>query len=518
MRAALYARFSADLQNDRSVDDQLVLCTEYAARNGYQITARYSDRARSGATIHGRDGLLDLLSDARAGQFDLVLTESLDRLSRDQADLATIHKRLTFAGIGIIAIHEGRADAIQVGIRGLMSTLFLDDLKHKIRRRMTGVVSDGRVAGGNAYGYTPVPGQPGQPRINDEQAAIVRRIFAEYAGGRSLRDIARGLNDDSIPSLRGTRWNASTINGNAARGHGILTNPIYSGQIIWNRVTMVRDPDTGRRISRPNPETMWRRSDAEHLRIVDQELWDQVQARKQGRSVEKTPRARPGPAGRRLLSGLLRCARCGGGLSQHDRRGDAIRVTCATAKESGSCDNRRRYRLDKIERAVIDAVCARMGDTDAVAAWLDMTQAESRDTAQRRRRAEKALREAQGRLERLQMNLIDGRIDASFFDRQVGAIRDDIATRTAALDETPAANVIQLHPASLAEMNRVLTTLAKHLPQIDPTSPADRPMAEAFRSLIQHITIHDREGGAVACEIMGTIAPLIMGGIGGIWW
>lgn len=89
------------------------------------------------------------------------------------------------------------------------------------------------------------------------EAEVVRRIFAEDLAGKSSRDIAHGLNADGIPAPRGARWNASTINGNSTRGNGILPNPLHAGRQVRNRVRMVNDPGTGRRVSRPNPAAEW---------------------------------------------------------------------------------------------------------------------------------------------------------------------------------------------------------------------------------------------------------------------
>ena len=158
-RTAIYARFSTELQQERSIDDQISLCRNYAAKNELDVVAKYEDRARSGASIYGRDGLTALLDAAREGKFEVVLTEALDRLSRDQEDLAGIWKRLNFLGIELRAVHEGTADQIQIGVRGLLGSLFLVDLAHKVRRGMQGVVRDGRSPGGRAYGYRPTPWQ-----------------------------------------------------------------------------------------------------------------------------------------------------------------------------------------------------------------------------------------------------------------------------------------------------------------------------------------------------------------------
>lgn len=68
------------------------------------------------------------------------------------------------------------------------------------------------------------------------------------------RDIAHDLNADRIPPPRGRAWNASTINGNMQRGTGLPNNELYAGRLVWIKVRMLKDPDTGKRISRPNAE------------------------------------------------------------------------------------------------------------------------------------------------------------------------------------------------------------------------------------------------------------------------
>jgi site-specific DNA recombinase len=353
-RAAIYTRFSTDLQNERSCEDQAALCRAFAARNDLRVVAEYADKARSGASTIGRDGLAKLLEEASAGRFEVVIVEALDRLARDMEDLAGIHKRLSFIGVEIITVYEGVADTVAIGLRGLVGQLFREDGVKKIRRGMAGVVREGRSAGGRAYGYRPTPGKIGELEIVEEEAEIVRRIFSEYVSRKSPRDIAAGLNRDGVAPPRGRRWNASTINGNLSRGHGILLNPIYDGRIIWNRVRMVRDPSTGKRVSRINPESEWQYADAAHLRIVDRETFEAAQARKNAET-------RPGGVRthgnrRRILSGLLRCGSCGGGMTAHDVYAGRRRIVCSAVKESGSCDNTRRYYLDEIEREVVESL------------------------------------------------------------------------------------------------------------------------------------------------------------------
>lgn len=135
-----------------------------------------------------------------------------------------------------------------------------------------------RLPGGITYGYDKVHklddrGEPirGLRKINEEQAAIIRRIFDEFLIGKSPRAIAADLNAEGIPSPRGGTWMASTISGNPARQNGILCNDLYNGQIVYNRQSFVKDPDTGKRKSRSNPFEDWTIEEIEELRIMKDE-------------------------------------------------------------------------------------------------------------------------------------------------------------------------------------------------------------------------------------------------------
>jgi len=81
-RAVIYARFSTELQNEKSTEDQIALCRAYANRQKIDVIATFEDRARSGASVFGRDGLMQLMDAARQRLFDVVIVEALDRLSR----------------------------------------------------------------------------------------------------------------------------------------------------------------------------------------------------------------------------------------------------------------------------------------------------------------------------------------------------------------------------------------------------------------------------------------------------
>lgn len=248
MRVAIYARYSSDLQSRASIEDQIRLAREHAVRQGWSVAEIYTDYGISGASMH-RPGLQALLADAPRRKFDVILSEALDLISRDQGDTANIHKRMRFHGISIYTLSEGLVDMIQVGFKGMMNQMFLTELAAKVRRGQRGRVENGKVTAGLGYGYEVVRafddrGQPvrGERRVKPGEAKIVVRIFREYVAGRSAKAIANDLNRDGVRSPSGKGWTYRSLLGTRQRGTGILNNEMYVGRITWNRVREDRDP------------------------------------------------------------------------------------------------------------------------------------------------------------------------------------------------------------------------------------------------------------------------------------
>lgn len=103
MKVALYARYSSDNQRDASIEDQLRICRTYAEQQGWTIVDSYSDRAISGASLI-RPGIQELITDANTDRLQILLTEAMDRLSRDQEDIAGLFKRMLFANVKIVTL------------------------------------------------------------------------------------------------------------------------------------------------------------------------------------------------------------------------------------------------------------------------------------------------------------------------------------------------------------------------------------------------------------------------------
>jgi len=153
MRAVIYARFSSELQDSRSLADQIALAKTYVTARSLAVVEVYEDAAISGASTLNRPGIQRLLADAKGGRFDIIVTESLDRLSRSQADIAALYETLCFLGVRIETLADGQVSEIHVGLKGTMAALFLKDLAQKTRRGQIGRVKEGRITGGKSYGY-----------------------------------------------------------------------------------------------------------------------------------------------------------------------------------------------------------------------------------------------------------------------------------------------------------------------------------------------------------------------------
>ncbi len=445
--------------------------------------------------MFGRPGLSHLMQEAEKGTFDVLISESPDRVSRDIADLAHIHKTLKFRNVEMNCVNGGVMDTMQIGMYGVVGQMQREEGAKKVKRGMVGVVRSGRSAGGKAYGYEPVPGKPGELRIVPEEARIIVRIFKQYAGGTSPRTIAGALNDEAITPPRGQKWNASTINGNGTRGYGILRNPIYDGRMIWNRVRMVKDPSTGRRVSRANDASEYETIDVPHLRIVDDWLFQKVQERKAATSGDHKMMQ---PRSKRLLSGILRCGACGGGMVivGPDRGGN--RIQCSTFRESGTCDNRRRFYIERIEEQVIDSLRMAFADTSVIEAYVKAYEEELKrqrgDAFRSRSSAQKALNEAKDGIRKIVERIAKGLIEDDEAAPLLAQLREDRNKHQAILDsvEEPA-NVIELQPKALVRFKENIESLAKVLRSSDGSVPSE--LGETFRQLVAAVVVEPTAAG-----------------------
>jgi DNA invertase Pin-like site-specific DNA recombinase len=511
MRAVIYARYSSDLQSKSSIEDQVRLCREAVERQGGSVVEVFADYAISGGNLRNRPQMQALLGAAKSRSFEMVVAEALDRISRDQEDVAAIYKRLRHADVRLVTLAEGEITELHVGLKGTMNALFLKDLAQKTRRGQRGRVEIGKVPGGNSYGYRIVrrlledgSASTGEREIKPVEADIVRRIFKEYAEGIAPRQIASRLNRERIPSPRGGEWNASTINGSRTRKNGILNNELYRGWITYNRQRFVKDPETGKRVARLNPESEWVAKHVPALRIIDDDIWDCVQ------TIKKRYSSRWGnkrQTKKRLLTGLLRCGRCGGGMttSRHDR------YYCSSRREKGTCDANRGIGAAQLEARVLNGLTEILLDNEHLIREFAI---EFRREVARLRQAQgtavrqlgKELQEVERGIERCLEFIAGGDGEPGSVREKLRRLEDRKGEITLTLSASPPSDPVELHPNLPELYHRKVTELRTLL---DAESTRGQAI-EIIRSLIDHIEINPgKEPGQCEVVVVGGLAQIL---------
>ena len=334
---AIYARYSTDRQDARSIDDQIRRCRAYATAHGQKVVAEYKDAAVSGAHVV-REDMQRLLKAAQVrpkAPFQAVLVDDLSRLSRDLGNTWNIvFGNLASASVNVVDVTTGLSSGgagarLTFGAMALVNDTFLQLVRTETHRGLEGRALGGFWTGGRCYGYVTVqeenPPDPEHPRkravIDPVQAAVVVRVFRLFAEGTSLKKIAATLNEEGLEApndggrgnKNGHGWGHTTI-------RAMLCNERYLGRFVWNQSKWVRVPGrkTRRRVVRPSSE--WVVQEHPELAIVPRDLWDNAQAR--FRLVCMRQGGRPAGSGKHpsLISGLLRCGVCGGSMTVVGRR------------------------------------------------------------------------------------------------------------------------------------------------------------------------------------------------------
>lgn len=507
MTTAIYARYSSDLQSERSIDDQVVAAKLYAERAGlagpYVV---YADAALSGASMATRPQLNALLADVRGRRVKAIVAEAIDRLSRDQADVHLIRRACAANHVRLYTIADGEVTGMVAGLKGIIAEQFLADLAQKVRRGLHGVAREGRITGGRCYGYDVVAGETrGLRTINEAEAAIVVRIFTEYAlGGRSPLAIVKRLNAEAVPSPRGGPWRANTLLGDARAGDGLLCNELYRGRLVFNRRHFVKNAETGRRSSVLNPERDWQITDKPELRIVEEKLWLAAQARRRAVAAHPRPEQRRRP--KRLLSGLLRCGACGGPMAIVGEG----QYGCSAVRQTGACGQRRTYSARKLDARVLAGLKRLMLDPEligeAVRGYHEDLNAQRARDAQRRALLERDLAEARRRADRIAEQLIEGGANATLRAKLEEA-EAQIAAHAGEFAKMAEPQIVAMHP-NAADLYRARIADLEAALAAPEANPATR---EAIRALIGAVELQPEAGQADgwAVTVHGDLAALL---------
>lgn len=333
--AGLYYRLSQEDERQGesvSIDNQRAILRKYAEERGFEIHDEYIDDGVSGTTFQ-RPEVQRLLDDAKTGVINTIIVKDLSRFGRNYIEVGQYVDYVFPAfGIRFIAIQDNidtenrDSNAMEMmPVVNIFNEWHAANTSKKIRAVLKSNARDGKYHARKApYGYVKSDTEKKTPVIDEEAAAVVKRIFEMRASGLSPHKIADILNEENIPNpskysmdkygIVGKRnhfglWSFVAVN-------SILKNPTYLGHMAQQRCGSISYKNHKRY---KKDESEWIVVKNTHEPIVTQELWDKVREVEQSVSQgRKTKRGYTHP-----LSGFLFCADCGGKmkLNYNNRNG-----------------------------------------------------------------------------------------------------------------------------------------------------------------------------------------------------
>jgi site-specific DNA recombinase len=383
MIAAIYARKSTDqsgvADESKSVTRQVEHARQYAKSKGWSIdeAAIFVDDGISGAEFDRRPGFVRLMATVarKRATFDVLIMSESSRLGREAWETGFALKRILKAGVRVFFYLEDRECTVESPTDKLMFSVLqgVDEMHRALASQRSidkalQLARAGHVTGGRVFGYDNVRvGSHTERQINENESAVVRRIFELAAAGHGQKRIAQMLNADRALTPRAQQdrpsaWAVSSV-------HAVLFRDLYRGSIVWNR-TRKRNR-WGEKHQADRPADDWLTTAAPQLRIISDELWRAahtriVAARALYRDATKGLRGgRPRIESKYLLTGLARCALCNGGIhvrtSNHgsaDRRWRVYAYACSSYQNRGPtvCRNDFRISMQAVDAAVLSSI------------------------------------------------------------------------------------------------------------------------------------------------------------------
>jgi site-specific DNA recombinase len=367
MRAAIYCRKSTDQsdvhESEKSVAHQQEQCRALIAAKGWTVAETFTDDGISGAIFGaGRPELARLLVALKDGPrpFDVLVAYDESRLGRDVIETGYLVKqildhdvRLFFAD-GSERRLDTATDKLIMSITNFGGEFEREQASKRTKDKMRDKAKDGHATGTVPFGYRSVEvNSHKELKPDPAEAAIVVKIFELSASGLGITKIAHQLNREH-PTLR--KWSGPTV-------RNMLISPIYAGQIVYGKTSLVVKKQKKVRVARPKKD--WITVERPELRIVPAALWAQVQERK--RTV--FDRYIRGPKGRltgrpeaavsqHLLSGFVECGTCGGRMVIWSKSTDRARyryLVCWRHRSGGdaACSNHYSVPVDRLTQAVV---------------------------------------------------------------------------------------------------------------------------------------------------------------------
>lgn len=341
--AAAYLRVSTERQDEYSLDSQLKLIRDYAAKNDYIVPEEfvYIDDGISGRSAEKRPEFQRMIGWAKDKEcpFETILVWKFSRFARNQEESIVYKSMLSRSGIDVVSISEPLAEgpfgSLIERILEWMDEFYSIRLSGEVRRGMAEKVSRGEAVTIPSFGYDIVD----KTYVPNDDAAIVRKIFAEYLSGKGSQTMARELGELGVRTKRGNRPDNRFID-------YILTNPVYIGKLRWSAEGKVNygrggDPSKGYLV------------DGQHEPIIDMDTWKAVQEKKSHLARGRRKYERRDQPVEWMLKGLVRCSNCGSTLVYTD-------LACPSMQchqyAKGVCPVSHSLSINKANKIVIEAL------------------------------------------------------------------------------------------------------------------------------------------------------------------
>ncbi len=509
VHAGIYCRLSvedaATATESESIQTQKAMLTDYCERHGYHIVDYYIDDGQTGTNFE-RPGFQRMIEDIEGGRINTVICKDLSRFGRNYyeagmyLDKYFVQKDIRFIAPGDNVDSAQGAYNLTVPVLNMMNDYYARGISVKTKDARATRAKLGMYLGSKApYGYIKDPEDNHHLLVDEEAAAVVRRIFAMAEGGDGYNKIARTLHSEGIPNpftyaaernpdyLKGrklekdTRWHVTSV-------QKILQNPIYRGMCAQGRVgakTM-----HGKPVKKPPEE--WIIVENTHEALVSAEQWEIVQkqmaTRRRARKDGET----------QMFAGLLYCSDCGSALSfsavHRKTMPDGGQYKCWYYMRHGKEYCSSHYvTMDQLTAVVLDDIrrqayfAKRYHDRYMRMLAAAQLERDAQEQAGQRAEAEKAKK----RLERL-----DGIIKKLLEQNAAGAISDDRFTALSAGYEQEYRELEQVvaeYEAAAAETNDAATRAERFTSLILEYTNIDALNARILNKLIDHIVVYQRE-------------------------
>ena len=361
MIVALYARYSSDNQRVESIVAQLRACREYCQKYGYTIIKEYADEAMTG-TNDNRPQFQQMMRDAEAGMFEMIVAHKVDRIGRDEFDYYYNRHRLEACGVGLAFAAQGFDVSTPEGalmnntLVGL-AAYYSRNLAKEVQKGQRENALQGKTNGGKPlFGYKYAPDKT--YLVDEHEAEGVRMIFDMYLQGAGYLEIASALNERGFRTRRGNKFGKNSL-------HELLRNRRYIGTVVWGHNTKM--PNGKRNNHRPpHKDTLVIPNGCPA--IIDKETFALVQEK-----MEQRRKHRGMCTARHtyLLTPLVFCAHCGaamGGVAHRNQYGVLYRYyRCQRKTRMGTdiCPNHS-MRADVLEDLIIGQIRKLFLNPDAV--------------------------------------------------------------------------------------------------------------------------------------------------------